>query len=375
VRVARCAAAHYRVPREIWSSGQRIGASRYEISHFELVTFEVETQSGVTGLGFTYTVGHGGAAVLALLETEIAPELLGADCREVEAIWHRLHEKLHFVGSSGVTAVAIAAADIALWDALAHESQLPLYRFLGAHRSEIPAYASAVNLALSLDELVAQMSGFRDAGFTMMKMKVGGPFREDVDRVRAVRGAVGDDCDLMVDANMAWDVAEAARRARAFEPFDVYWLEEPLAPHDVAGHASLQRMTSIPLAAGETLFTPWEFQAYFRSEAIRIPQPDVIRLGVTGWRQVAASALQFGLPLAPHFIPEIHVHLICAVPNGLNLEHLPIFERILEEPIEIRNGVARPTETPGHGMLFSPEVLEPYRVGTADDRQAEEARR
>jgi L-alanine-DL-glutamate epimerase-like enolase superfamily enzyme len=375
VKIARCAAAHYRVPREIWSSEQRIGASRYEISHFELVTFEIETENGVTGSGFTYTVGHGGSAVLAMLETEIAPELIGAECREVEAIWHRLHEKLHFVGSSGVTAVAIAAADIALWDALARESDLPLYRFLGAHRFEIPAYASAVNLALSLDELVAQMGGFRDAGFTMMKMKVGGPFREDVERVRAVRGAVGDDCELMVDANMAWDVAEAARRVRAFEPFDVYWLEEPLAPHDVAGHATLQRMTSIPLAAGETLFTPWEFHPYFRSEAIRVPQPDVVRLGVTGWLQVAASALQFGLPLAPHFIPEIHVHLICAVPNALNLEYLPIFERLLETPLEIRSGVASPPEEPGHGMAFSLDVLEPYRVGTAGDGRAKEARR
>ncbi len=367
MKITRCAAAHFRVPREIWSEGQRIGASRYEISHFELVTFEVETESGVTGSGFTYTVGHGGSAVLALLETEIAPELVGAECRDVTAIWHRLHEKLHFVGSSGVTAVAIAAADIALWDALARDAELPLYRFLGAHRFEIPAYASAVNLALSLDELVAQMSGFRDAGFTMMKMKVGGPFREDVERVRAVRGAVGDGCDLMIDANMAWDVAEAARRVRAFEPFDVYWLEEPLPPHDVAGYAALQRLTSIPLAAGETLFAPWEFHSYFRNEAIRIPQPDVIRLGVTGWLQVAASALRFGLPLAPHFIPEIHVHLICAVPNALNLEYLPIFERLLQKPLEIRNGIALPTETPGHGMVFSQEVLDPYRVAATSD--------
>jgi L-alanine-DL-glutamate epimerase-like enolase superfamily enzyme len=375
VKIARCSAAHYRVPREVWSGGQRIGASRYEIAHFELVTVDVETEDGVTGSGFTYTVGHGGSAVLALLENEVAAELVGADCREVEAIWHRLHEKLHFVGSSGVTAVAIAAADIALWDALARAAGLPLYRFLGAHRAQIPAYASAVNLALSLDELVAQMSGFRDAGFTMMKMKVGGPFREDVERLRAVREAVGDECDVMVDANMAWGLGEAARRVRAFEPFDVVWLEEPLPPHNVAGYAALQRTTSIPLAAGETLFTPWEFQPYFRSEAIRIAQPDVVRLGVTGWRQVAAAALQFGLPLAPHFIPEIHVHLICTVPNALNLEYLPIFERLLEQPLEIRGGVARPTETPGHGMLFSQEVLEPYRVGPADDGRAKEARR
>jgi L-alanine-DL-glutamate epimerase-like enolase superfamily enzyme len=366
VTVARCSAAHYRVPREVWWGASRIGASLYEISHIELVTFEIETDEGVTGFGFTYTVGHGGSAVLALLEDEIGPALVGRHPREVEALWHELHAKLHFVGSSGVTAIAIAAADIALWDALACAEGLPLYRYLGPHRADIPAYASAVNLALPVDELVAQMAAYRDQGFSALKMKVGKSLRDDVERVGAVRAAIGDDCELMVDANMAWDVAEAGRRLRALESFALAWLEEPLPPHDVPGYAALQRVTSIPLAAGETLFTPHEFGPYFASRAIRIPQPDVIRLGVTGWRRVAAASLDFGLPLAPHFIPEIHVHLICAVPNGLNLEYLPIFERLLEEPLAVRDGIAKPSEAPGHGMRFSDELLNPYRVGAKE---------
>ena len=364
--LARCSASHYRVPREVWWPDGRIGASLYEIDHIELVVVEVETNEGATGAGFTYTVGQGGSAVLALLEDEIAPVLLGRDPHEAEAIWHELHARLHFVGSGGVTAVAIAAADIALWDALACEAGLPLYRHLGAHRTELPAYASAVNLALSPDELVAQMAGYRDEGFRALKMKVGAPLREDVERVRAVREAIGDECELMVDANMAWDVAEAGRRLRALEPFGLAWLEEPLPPHDVAGHAALQRGTSIPLAAGETLFSPHEFAPYFASGAIRIPQPDVIRLGVTGWRRVASATLDHGLPLAPHFIPEIHVHLACAVPNALVLEYLPIFDRLLEAPVAIRDGVARPSESPGHGMRFAAEVVEPFRVGARE---------
>jgi L-alanine-DL-glutamate epimerase-like enolase superfamily enzyme len=346
----------------VWWPGGPIGASRYEISDIELVTLDLETDEGAHGFGFTYTVGHGGSAIHALLEDAIVPELLGRDPRDVEAIWHELHAKLHFVGAGGVTAVAIAAADIALWDALASAAGLPLYRYLGALRTEIPAYASAVNLALSTDELVAQMADYRAQGFSALKMKVGKLLREDVERVRAVREAIGSDCELMVDANMAWDVAEAGRRLRALELFELAWLEEPLPPHDVAGYAKLQRGTSIPLAAGETLFTPHEFLPYFRGGAIRIPQPDVVRLGVTGWRRVAASTLDFGLPLAPHFIPEIHVHLLCSVPNALNLEYLPIFERLLEEPVEIRGGIARPSESPGHGLRFSEEILDPYRV-------------
>jgi L-alanine-DL-glutamate epimerase-like enolase superfamily enzyme len=362
MKVARWSTAHYRVPREVWWGEQRIGASGYEISHIELVTCQVETDDAVTGFGFTYTVGRGGAAVAAMLETEIAPALVGRDLHDVEPIWHELHRDLHFVGNSGVTAVAIAAADIALWDALAHGANLPLYRFLGAHRNEIPAYASGVDLALTLDELLERTAAFRARGFSAVKMKVGGAYREDVERVRAVRAAIGDDCELMADANMAWDVAEAARRLRAFEPFDLSWLEEPLAPGDVAGHAALQRSTSIPLAAGETLFTPGEFSRYFQAEAIRIVQPDVVRLGVTGWLQVVAAANAHGLPVAPHFIPEIHAHLACAVPNALTLEYLPIFERLLEQPLDVREGTARPSEAPGHGMAFSHDVLEPFVV-------------
>jgi L-alanine-DL-glutamate epimerase-like enolase superfamily enzyme len=366
VRVAGCSAAHYRVPREIWWPGARIGASLYEITHIELVTFEVETDEEVTGFGFTYTVGHGGSAILALLEDEIAPALVGRDVRDVDAIWHELHARLHFVGFSGATAVAIAAADIALWDALALSAGVPLYRYLGVHRTEIPAYASAVNLALSTDELVEEMAAFRVQGFAALKMKVGKSLREDVERVRAVRDAIGADCALMVDANMAWDLAEAARRLRALESFDLSWLEEPLPPHDVAGFAALQRGSSVPLAAGETLFTPEEFSPYFAGGAIRIPQPDVVRLGVTGWRRVASAALDFGLLVAPHFIPEIHVHLACASPNALNLEYLPIFELLLERPVEIDGGVARPSEALGHGMRFSDEVLAPYRLSAKE---------
>jgi L-alanine-DL-glutamate epimerase-like enolase superfamily enzyme len=362
MRIARFSVGHYRVPREVWWGERRIGASGYEISDLELVTFELETEDEVRGTGFTYTIGRGGAAVRAMLEQEVGPLLLGADCRDVRHHWHRLHRELHFVGNGGVTAVAIAAADIAQWDALACEAGLPLYRFLGAHRDQIDTYASGVNLAYSLEELVDEMNEFRDAGFSAVKMKVGRTLAEDVERVGAVRAAIGERSRLMVDANMGWTQAEAARRLRVLDDFDLYWLEEPLVPHDVEGHAALQRQTATPIAAGETLFTPHDFGAYFRAQALRIPQPDVIRLGVTGWLQVAELADAFGLPVAPHFIPEIHVHLACAVPNALTLEYLPILERLLVEPLAVRDGLASPSQGPGHGMHFSHDLLAGHRL-------------
>jgi L-alanine-DL-glutamate epimerase-like enolase superfamily enzyme len=258
----------------VWWPGGPIGASRYEISDIELVTLDLETDEGAHGFGFTYTVGHGGSAIHALLEDAIVPDLVGRDPRDVEAIWHELHAKLHFVGAGGVTAVAIAAADIALWDALAVAAALPLHRLLGVHRPSIPAYASAVNLALSTAELVEQMSGYRAEGFRAVKLKVGKSLREDVERVRAVREAIGDDCELMVDANMAWDLAEAgaaAARARA------------VRARMARGAAAAARRRRVRRAAGVDVrsarpparrcFTPDEFTPYFRRGAIRIRSP------------------------------------------------------------------------------------------------------
>ena len=210
------------------------------------------------------------------------------------------------------------------------------------------------------------MADYRAQGFGALKMKVGKSLREDVERVRAVREAIGDDCELMVDAEHG-----VGRRGGGAAPASVRAVRSVLArgaaaPAQVDGFAELQRGTSIPLSAGETLFTPDEFTPYFRRSAIRIPQPDVIRLGVTGWRRVASAALDAGLPVAPHFIPEIHVHLACAVPNALNLEYLPIFELLLEQPLRIENGRATPPDTAGHGMRFSEQALIPYRAPTEE---------
>jgi L-alanine-DL-glutamate epimerase-like enolase superfamily enzyme len=360
MKIVDARTSHYRVPREVWWP-LPIGASIYDIADFEFVTCEIETDTGATGFGFTYTVGHGGSSVRSALADEVIPHIRGREAREVDALWAELHERLHFVGT-GVSSVAIAAADIAIWDALARDAGVPLYRLLGAHRGAVPAYASGVNLAYTLEQLVEQVEGFRSAGFSAVKMKVGRPLEEDLERLHAVREAIGPECLLMVDANMAWDIAEAARRVRQLERFDIAWLEEPLRPADVHGHAALQAGTPIPLAAGETLFTPAEFADYLRRDAIRVVQPDVIRLGVSGWMRAARIAEAFALPLAPHFIPEIHVHLICAVPNAMCLEHLPLFERLLEEPVDIRDGIARPSERPGHGMAFAADVMDPHRV-------------
>ena len=147
------------------------------------------------------------------------------------------------------------------------------------------------------------------------------------------------------------------------EGFDLSWLEEPLEPEDVDGHARLQAQTAIPIAAGETLMSPYEFRNYFAAGAIRVVQADVTRMGgITPWLRVAQMAEAAHLKLAPHFVQDLHVHLLCAIPNALILEYLPWLDRLLESPLRLEGGVARPPQEPGHGVRFSEEVIGPHRV-------------
>jgi L-alanine-DL-glutamate epimerase-like enolase superfamily enzyme len=169
----------------------------------------------------------------------------------------------------------------------------------------------------------------------------------------------------LVDANMGWSLAEALRRARAFEPLDVYWIEEPLIPEDVAGHAALARATTVPIAAGENLYSRYQFNDYFRADAMHIVQADVVRCGgITEWLKIAHLAQATGRLMAPHFVAELHVHLLCAIPNALILEYLPWFDALVCEPLRSQEGYFAPPDRAGHGVVFDVERLAPYRVNT-----------
>jgi L-alanine-DL-glutamate epimerase-like enolase superfamily enzyme len=336
---------------------------RTTIDAIHLVTCELETFGGAHGIGYTYVLDRGGAAVHAMLAEDITPALEGVELRHPEAVWHQLWQRLYRVGRAGVVPVALAAADVALWDALAKSEGLPLHRYLGAVRESVPAYGSSIDLGWSEEELVATARGWVERGLGAVKVKVGRSLREDLARLEAVREAIGPNVALMVDANCGWDLPEAARRAAHMERFDLTWLEEPLAPDDVEGHARLQTQTPIPIAAGETLFSAYEFSAYLRAGALRYVQADVARVGgITPWLQVAALAEAHHLRMAPHFLQDVHVHLLCAIPNAFVLEYLPLLDALLERPLELVGGQVRPPDVPGVGVRFRAEMIEPHRV-------------
>lgn len=359
--IARVDAEHHRIPLPVPLSDATHGT----IAAFELITVRVADGDGGEGVGYTYTVGAGGAAVRALIERDLAPALLGADPSRIEHLWQTMWWRLHFVGRGGLASFAIAAVDVALWDLAGRRQNLPLWRLLGGHDPRVPAYAGGIDLDFPLDDLLRQTEDNRARGFRAIKMKVGrASLREDVERVAAVRGLLGADAVLMVDANMRWRTDQAIRAARALAPFDPFWLEEPVVPEDVAGQARVAREGGLPLAAGENHHALHEFAALIAAGGVDFPEPDLATLGgITPWRKVAALAEAHHLPVTSHGVHDLHVHLLAAVPNASYLEvHGFGLERFIAEPLTVADGYARAPERPGHGVAFDWRALAALRA-------------
>jgi L-alanine-DL-glutamate epimerase-like enolase superfamily enzyme len=363
VHVTDLAVRLYRIPPPV-----RIQDSIQRVAHWEWIVTTLTTDAGLTGTGFAYTNGFGGTAIRELVDTYLTPLVRGQDPRDVERIWSRCWWELHALGSGGMTRFALASVDIALWDVLAKNAGVPLYRLLGGARDRIRAYGSGINMHLDGKPLLDQMRGFLDRGYRAVKMKVGRDDpEEDVERVGAVRKLVGTGVLLMLDANQKWTAGEAVRRGRLLTPFSPFWLEEPVLADDRAGHVRVRRGTGIPLAAGETMYTRYEFADFMRSGALDVVQADIVRVGgFTEWLKIAKLAESFNLPVAPHFVMELSVHALCAVPNGLILEDLQGGSftdlGVAAEAIRVEGGELAPPPRPGHGIVLDDRALGRFEV-------------
>jgi L-alanine-DL-glutamate epimerase-like enolase superfamily enzyme len=315
-------------------------------------------------LGYTYTVGAGGAAIRILVLRDLVPVLVGADPQDIGGLWERMWWRLHFVGRGGLASFAVAAVDIALWDLAARRAREPLWRLLGGSSPRVDAYAGGVDLHLTPEALCDQVEAFLGKGFRAVKVKVGrATLSEDIDRVAAVRRLLGPGLPLMVDANMRWSVDEAIRAARELALFDLTWLEEPTIPDDVEGHARIARDGGLPLATGENLHSLQEFRRMIEGGGLSFPEPDVATVGgVSVWMEVARLAQARGLPVTSHGVHDLHVHLLAAVPNASYLEvHAFGLERFTRRRLHLVDGKALAPELPGHGVEFDWNALEPHR--------------
>jgi L-alanine-DL-glutamate epimerase-like enolase superfamily enzyme len=328
----------------------------------------IACDDGAEGTGYSYTIGTGGSSVVALLRDHLCPRLLGRDPDCVEAIWKDLFFATHATAVGAITSLALAAIDTALWDLKCRRAGLPLWKAAGGAQPKVPVYTTEGGwLQLPTAELVAQAVAARAQGFRGAKIKVGRPHvSEDVARLAAVREAVGDAFELMVDANQCFTVSEAIRRARAFEPFGLAWLEEPLPAEDLGGHAELAAHTSIPIAVGESLYHPSHFREYLERGACSIVQVDAARIGgITPWLKTAHLAESFNVAVCPHFLMELHVSLTAAAPNAAWVEYIPQLDDVTTSRLAVADGFAVAPSAPGLGIEWDRAAVDHRAVARA----------
>lgn len=316
---------------------------------------EITTEAGLEGIGISYSKRAGGPGQFAHAR-EIAPVLLGEDPSDIAKIWDKLMWAGASVGRSGLSVQAIAAFDVALWDLKAKRAGLPLAKLLGAHRDSVRCYnTSGGFLHAPIEEVLDRATASLEHGIGGIKIKVGHPDHAvDLARLTAVREKLGDRVPLMVDANQQWDRPTARRMCRAFEPFGLVWIEEPLDAYDFDGHAQLSATFDTAIATGEMLTSVAEHTQLIAANGADIVQPDAPRVGgITQFLKVMALADSQNLQLAPHFAMEIHIHLAAAYPREPWVEHFEWFDPLFNERLDIADGRMHLSSRPGLGVTIS----------------------
>lgn len=325
----------------------------------------VTDSDGAVGTGYSYTIGQGGPAVMSLLKETLVPRLIGKDAENIERIWRDLLFSTHATAVGAITSLALAAVDTALWDLRCRRAGLPLYQMLGGAKENVPVYTTEGGwLHIEIEALVADALDAQAKGFAGSKVKIGRPhLSEDRDRLLAVREAVGAEYEIMVDANQAFTLAEAMRRAKMLEAMDIAWFEEPMPADDVLEHVRLAANTSVPIAVGESLYSLSQFKDYLVSGGASIIQVDVARIGgITPWMKVAHMAEAFNVPVCPHFLMELHASLVCAIPNAPWLEYIPQLDTVTKTGLRIENGRAWPGDAPGLGIDWDWDAIEAMKI-------------
>jgi len=331
---------------------RRVDAIQSFVSQ-ETPVLRLHCSDGSEGVGYTYTIGTGGSSVVALLRDHLLPRLIGLDPERIEEIWQDLLFHTHATHVGAITSLSLAAIDLALWDRRCKKLALPLWKLAGGARSQVPIYTTEGGwLHLSTEQLVAQTAAAKESGFLGAKIKIGRPHvSEDFERLQAVREAVGHGFELMVDANQAFSLSEALRRAQSLQSLNLAWLEEPMPADDVMGHARLCGSCAVPIAVGESLYSIGQFADYVRADACHIMQVDAARVGgITPWLKVAHLAECHNLSVCPHFLMELHISLACAVPNATWVEYIPQLDPITISRLSIHEGQAMPPDEPGLGI-------------------------
>lgn len=352
--------------------------SQWEYSERKICIVKITSDSGHVGWG----EGYGPADVLKAGITHLAKYVIGQHPLETETIWGIMYRRTLDYARSGVLVASMSAIDVALWDLKGKILGLPVHLLLGGKkRDSIIPYATGMYFSQQANLCTAlcdEARSYVDMGFRAMKMKVGLDIQSDIEHVKQVRAAIGDNINLMVDANHAYNLREAIQLAKAIEPYNIYWFEEPISPEYYGQYAELRQKTSIPIAGGECEYLRFGFQRLLSSDSVDILQPDICATGgLTEAKRIAVLSSVYGVEIVPHtwgtgiaiaaashFIFNLDIMPGRLVPPVAYIEYdrteNKLREQLTHSDMVFDNGEIHISDKPGLGFELNEDVLHSY---------------
>ncbi|MGH8647734.1 MAG: enolase C-terminal domain-like protein, partial [Burkholderiales bacterium] len=339
-----------------------LGTSVQTVREAPLLLVDLETEEGVTGRAYQFCYVPAAAPAIVVLLEEVLRTVKG-DRVEPGTLWAKLAQRFVLIGVQGIVRMAMAAFDVAAWDALARAAGMPLVSYLGGTPRPVPAYNSC---GLGLKDpagLADEAEKLLTGGFRAIKLRLGYPTLEgDLAAVQAVRSRIPASITLMVDYNQALTVEEAIRRGRALDSEGVHWIEEPIRHDDFAGCAEIARALATPVQIGENFSLVHDMERALAAQSCDYVMPDLERIGgVTGWRRAAELAAAKGIRMSSHLYPEVSAHLLAVTPTAHWLEYVDWANAVLEEPLRIVDGNAILNSRPGNGLAWNGDAVRRYR--------------
>lgn len=348
--------------RAISSISKPIADSTHTISKIAFYIVELETAAGIKGQGYLLSFHYSPNAIEGALkdccEFVRKGEYKVYETVKIKSDWDMEAE---YFGNTGLNTCAIAAVNVAMWDAWGHTVGQPIWKMLGAGVCKIPVYGSGGWISYSDEELLEEVLDYKGRGFTAVKIKVGHPdgIERDLQRLSICREKLGSGVKIMMDANQGMDVPSALKLAEAAKAIGIHWFEEPVSHTDIMGYALLRQKCGIALAMGEREYDCEALKRLIAENALDLWQPDIIRLGgVNEWKRSAELAICNKLPVLPHYYKDYDVPLLCTIPMAYGAESFDWIDGIIDNTMRIENGFAYPREGAGWGFRFREECLE-----------------
>lgn len=335
-----------------------ISDATHTLTEISFIIVRIQTKGGVVGESYMLSFQYSHNAIAGALK-DVGEMILGQNVYDTVKVFEKINGANEYFGLEGINRWAQAAYNIAMWDAWAKTLGQPIWKLLGTSRAKVPIYGSGGWISYSVEELIAEVTGYKKRGFKAVKIKVGKPdWREDLERLKLVREAVGNGIDIMMDANQGMNVPDALNLAKSARALNIHWFEEPIDHTDFQGYQAIRNEAGISIAMGEREYSSLPLRELLLRNAIDIWQPDILRIGgVEAWRNSAALAAAFNIPVLPHFYKDYDIPLLCTIPNGAGAESFDWIDPLIDHPLQIVDGFASPHDRPGWGFGFKDEFL------------------